>query len=373
MASVAWDCAPAGIWRFSRRDAILVTLAIAHGLILLLWPVAPVIAVGVWWNSNTIAHNFIHRPFFRSRMLNRVFAAFLSVLLGIPQALWRDRHLAHHAGVRWRLRVSRQLAAETALVCGLFAVLAALEPRFFLLVYVPGYLVGLALCAMQGFWEHAAGSATSHYGRIYNFLCFNDGYHAEHHANPAIHWSKLDRRVERAAAVSRWPALLRWLESRWWRVHPLEALEWIVLRSPRLQRFVLDRHRRAFRTLLPPIESIRAATIVGGGLFPRTALILRELLPSARLTIVDLNPRNLKTARAFLGDGVDYRIGRYAPGDSNHCDLTVIPLCFTGNRAAIYRHPPSPLVLVHDWMWRCRGAGAVVSVALFKRINLVCK
>ena len=57
------------------------------------------IAIGVWWNSNTIAHNFIHRPFFRSRRFNALFSAYLSVLLGIPQVLWRDRHLAHFAAL----------------------------------------------------------------------------------------------------------------------------------------------------------------------------------------------------------------------------------------------------------------------------------
>src|SRR6266699_299523 len=74
MASVAWDYARTGIWRFSRRDAILVALAVLHGVVLAAWPLAPLIAVGVWWNSNTIAHNFIHRPFFRSAGMNRVFS-----------------------------------------------------------------------------------------------------------------------------------------------------------------------------------------------------------------------------------------------------------------------------------------------------------
>ena len=106
MASVAWDHPRTGIWRFSRRDSILVALAALHGAILAMWPLAPIIALGVWWNANTIAHNFIHRPFFRSAGMNRLFSAALSVLLGIPQTLWRDRHLAHHAGVEWRLRVS---------------------------------------------------------------------------------------------------------------------------------------------------------------------------------------------------------------------------------------------------------------------------
>jgi hypothetical protein len=366
MASVAFDYPRTGIWRFSRRDSILVALAALHTLALAMWPVAPLIALGMWWNSNTIAHNFIHRPFFRSAGMNRSFSAALSVLLGIPQTLWRDRHMAHHAGLAWRLRISRQLVIETALVLCLWAALTSLDPRFFVLVYLPGYFGGLALCALQGHWEHAVGRPTSHYGRVYNFLCFNDGYHAEHHANPATHWTHLRRRMETGAAISRWPPLMRWLD-----VRPLEALECLVLRSPWLQRYVLRNHRRAFHALLPQLPTIRRATIVGGGLYPRTAIILRELLPAAHLTIVDSNPRHLETARGFLGGSVEYRTERYPAGRLQDCDLTIIPLCLNGDRAAIYRRPPSPAVLVHDWIWRRRGTGTIVSAALLKRLNLV--
>src|SRR5271170_4426179 len=128
MASVAWQHPRTGIWRFSRSDASLVALAALHAAVLVVWPVAPVIAVGVWWNSNTIAHNFIHRPFFRSTVMNRLFSAALSVLLGIPQTLWRDRHLAHHAGLEPRLRISRWLAVETGLVICVWAALALTRP-----------------------------------------------------------------------------------------------------------------------------------------------------------------------------------------------------------------------------------------------------
>jgi hypothetical protein len=363
MSSVAWLTLGTGAWRFSHRDGILVALAVAHALVLAVLPIVPIIALGVWWNSNTIAHNFIHRPFFRSSTANRTFSAALSVLLGIPQALWRDRHLAHHADVRWRLRRSRQLVIETALVVGLWSVMAALLPRWFVLVYVPGYLAGLALCAMQGHWEHAIGRPTSHYGWIYNFLCFNDGYHAEHHADPSVHWTDLPRHFESGGAASRWPPLLRWLD-----VRPLEALERVVLRSPSLQRFVLRSHRRAIDSLLPQLAAIERVVIVGGGLFPRTALILRELLPAAHLTIVDSNPRHLATARSILGDGIEYHCERYMRGGD--ADLTVIPLCFDGDREAIYRDPPSA-VLVHDWIWRRRGTSTTVSTLLLKRINLV--
>ncbi len=366
MASVAWDRPLPGIWRFSRRDSILVALAALHALVLAVWPLAPVIALGVWWNANTVAHNFIHRPFFRSAGLNRLFSAALSLLLGFPQALWRDRHLAHHAGVEWRLRISSHLCTEAALLLGLWSTLAARSPRFFLTVYLPGYLAGLALCALQGYYEHALGRPTSHYGRVYNFLCFNDGYHAEHHADPAIHWTALPHRIEAGAAASPWPPLLRWLDLR-----PLEVLERLVLHSARLQRFVLRRHRRAFQALLAQAGDIHRATIVGGGLYPRTALILRELLPAAHLTIVDSNPRNLETARAFLDGDIEFRNERYLPGESRDSDLTVIPLCLRGDRAAIYCHPPSPAVLVHDWIWRRREPGAVISLPLLKRLNLI--
>ncbi|HWC97129.1 MAG TPA: fatty acid desaturase [Candidatus Sulfopaludibacter sp.] len=366
MASVVWEHTRTGIWRFSRRDAILVCLAGLHGIALAAWPTASLIAVGVWWNANTIAHNFIHRPFFRSTGLNRTFSAALSILLAIPQTLWRDRHLAHHAGASWRLRLSRQLIVETALVVSLWAFLALLHLRFFLLEYLPGYLAGLGLCAMQGYWEHAAGSPTSHYGYLYNFFCFNDGYHAEHHADPSIHWTALPHCAPVGAATSGWPPLLRWLDIR-----PLEALERLVLRSPGLQRFVLRSHRRAFQRLLPQLKTVRRATIVGGGLFPRTALILRELLPAAHLTVMDSNARNLQIARTFLGDTIECRHERYTNGGSLDCDLTVIPLCLEGDRAEIYRYPPSTAVLVHDWIWHRRGPGTIVSVVLLKRLNLV--
>src|SRR5438105_5044813 len=98
-----------------RWDAFMIALAAAHAVVLFTAPSIPVIALGVWWNSNTISHNFIHRRFFRRRSANFLFATYLTVLLGIPLSLWRDRHLAHHAGVQRRLRLSTRLVFEVAL------------------------------------------------------------------------------------------------------------------------------------------------------------------------------------------------------------------------------------------------------------------
>jgi hypothetical protein len=197
----------------------------------------------------------------------------------------------------------------------------------------------------------------------------------EHHANPGIHWTRLPERSASGTHTSRWPALLRWLDAPGPDVRGdvliLDALEKLVLRSRWLQWFVLRSHRRAFSALVPQLPPVRRVAIVGGGLFPRTALILLELLPGARIVIVDADARNLETARLILGGSVEFVNRHYTPEAPCDCDLVVLPLSFDGDRMAIYRRPPSRAVLVHDWIWRPRGTSKVVSAALLKRLNLV--
>jgi hypothetical protein len=328
------------------------------------------IAIGIWWNANTIAHRCIHRPLFRRRTANACVEAVLTLLMGFPQSLWRTRHLAHHAGVAPRVRPSAELALQMMLVLTSWTVMVVHAPAFFISVYVPGYLSGLLLCALHGHYEHAAGT-TSHYGRLYNLLLFNDGYHVEHHRHPTEHWARLPAWREPSARASAWPAPLRWLEDI-----SLEGLERVVLRSPALQRMVLRSHARAFSPLIAPLPPAHEVAIVGGGLFPRTALILRDLLPDARITIIDASRRNLERARALLGsDAVTFVHREYrepeSPDRDPPYDLMVFPLSFTGDRRALYARPPAPLVLVHDWIWRTRGASRIVSIALLKRVNLV--
>ncbi len=88
------------VLRHSSWDAVLIALSFAYAAFLLSAPSVPLIAIGLWWTANTVAHNFIHTPFFRSRALNRAYSLFLSALMGIPQSLWRDRHLRHHRDPR---------------------------------------------------------------------------------------------------------------------------------------------------------------------------------------------------------------------------------------------------------------------------------
>jgi len=294
-----------------------------------------------------------------------LFALYLSALLGIPQSIWRDRHLSHHAGVAWRLRPSWQMAAESLLVLSIWGILAIYFGTFFLTAYLPGYALGLGLCWLHGYYEHHQGTI-SHYGFVYNLLFFNDGYHVEHHARPGTHWTDLPRQAQRDTPASRWPAVLRWLDAL-----SLEGLERAVLRSARLQRFVLGRHERAFRRLLPPLPAAPRVAIVGGGLFPRTLLVLRRLLPDASFVVIDRSAENLAVARALAPAGVRFEHACYDPALVRGFDMAVFPLAFVGDRAAIYSHPPAPTVLVHDWVWRRRGTGAVVSWLLLKRLNRV--
>ena len=387
-------------------DVLPVALALAHGVLLLVWPSIPLVAVGLWWNANTISHHFIHRPFFRRRALNAGFSCYLSFVLGFPQSLWRARHLAHHSAIEGRPeRHDLKLAPlDFGAVIALWGALLVLAPDFMLTVYMPGFLVGLGLCYLQGHYEHARGTV-SHYGWLYNFLLFNDGYHIEHHARPSANWRELPRHRATQADASRWPAVLRWLE-----LLNLCALERMVLRFPALQRFVLERHERAFRSLLIELPPAGRIGIVGGGLFPRTALILRRLLPESKLVLIDQSADNLAVAQSFLSwertweppwerrhpcllrgavateqegrqgclrsqvrsqGSQEYVNDRFEPGMSCDFDLLVIPLAFDGDRRAIYQQPPTTVVLVHDWIWRRRGSSAVVSWLLLKRLNLV--
>jgi hypothetical protein len=365
MAALAVRVARGGVLRHSPWDALLVGLALAQGALLLAFPSLPLIAVGLWWNSNTIAHHAIHTPFFRAAWANRLFALYQSALLGIPQSVWRGRHLAHHAGTVWRLRWSGQLAAELALVLGLWALLLAQWPGLFLTAYLPGYLLGLGLCWLQGHYEHHRGTV-SHHGRLYNLLFFNDGYHIEHHERPGLHWTRLPQQARPGLTTSPWPSVLRWLE-----VFSLTGLERLVVRWPALQRFVLARHRSAFARLLPALGGPRHVVIVGGGLFPRTLLVLRDLLPEARFTILDRDAGHLEVARHFVAQDVEFVHAAYAPERVEGADLVVFPLAFTGDREVVYRRPPAAQVVVHDWVWRRRGRGTVVSWLLLKRLNLM--
>src|SRR6202011_5534595 len=116
----------------------------------------------------------------------------------VPQTLWMQRHMWHHAGEpagRLRLRVNPRVVVEVGLVAIVASAIGLLRPTAMFII-APGFGLGMLLCHLQGHFEHAAdhtGTAgdVSHYGSLYNLLWFNDGHHAEHHSRPRLHWTEL--------------------------------------------------------------------------------------------------------------------------------------------------------------------------------------
>jgi hypothetical protein len=100
-------------------------------------------------------------------------------------------------------------------------------------------------------------------------------------------------------------------------------------------------------------------------------LVLQRILPNAHFRIIDRSAENLAAAQRFLPSGIEVVRAVYEPGLVAGCDLVVFPLAYVGDREAIYRHPPAAVVLIHDWLWRRRGVGAIVSLFLLKRLNRV--
>jgi hypothetical protein len=349
------------------------------------------LALAMNWGSNTVSHIHLHAPLFRGEAANRAFSLFLSVLLAVPQSWWKLRHLAHHElpEARDAARVQALCArgaGELAVLLAAVTALGATAPLAFATVYAPGMLLGFLLCANQGWQEHRRSAAgVDVHARLYNRLWFNDGFHAAHHRTPEAHWTTLPARAAAGDVVSTLPPIARWLEAlpalaNRAAAATIDALERATLGLAFVRRYLLATHARAWSVLLRDAPAIRDVTIIGGGLFPRTALVLARLLPEARLTIIEAVPEHLELARAFLAplmrerrDAVVFVEGRFdVDAGPGRADLVVVPLAFRGDRRRFYQRPPAPRVAVHDWIWR-RAAGPTcrISFVLLKRLNLL--
>jgi fatty acid desaturase len=202
-------------------------------------------SVSISWNLNGIAHNFIHNPYFRSHALNRAFSLLESLTLGISQAFYDCVHMRHHQGnsdkpsngdtVDWLSiyrhghdgeaenvwsymflsyfrddpkAIYREIAKKNPEDArwGIFEIVAFVLfygilfvfNWHFLLWFLPFYYFGHCLSHLNGYYEHFAGNpdkpiawGVSTYNKLYNLTWFNNGYHAEHHYRPKLHWTKM--------------------------------------------------------------------------------------------------------------------------------------------------------------------------------------
>jgi fatty acid desaturase len=92
----------------------------------------------------------------------------------------------------WQVQMDRM--ANFAAICFFWA----LSWRWTLFCYLPAFYLALVLVNVQNYFEHYGAlpgdrfaDSVSHYGRLYNLLTFNDGYHQEHHLRPHAHWSRM--------------------------------------------------------------------------------------------------------------------------------------------------------------------------------------
>ena len=154
----------------------------------------------------------------------------------------------------------------------------------------------------MGLGSTVTGSGVLVGAPLYTRLWFNDGFHAAHHRFPAAHWTTLPARAAPDDAVSSLPPILRMLEELRALANAaaaaiIDALERGTLQISAVRRYLLETHARSWRQLLSPadVAAIREVTIIGGGLYPRTALVLARLTRASRSWMPC--PRTL-TARA---------------------------------------------------------------------------
>lgn len=238
--------------------------------------VAATVVLFVWRASAGFAvHNFLHTPFFRSKVLNRI-ALVLSSAAGsaMPISAVARGHLYHHRNAisfnDFRLRdvyapsqiaklavamvldpfmlqfvglwakltwgkpgpapeigrrtfkshgeynahigevvltelraepeLRRQVLYEALAIIAFRVALCAISWRFFFFYWLPFLFVSILYGFYDDYCQHYGTygddplrDSVSSYGKIYNFLLFNIGYHQEHHLRPGVHWLKLPR------------------------------------------------------------------------------------------------------------------------------------------------------------------------------------
>jgi fatty acid desaturase len=239
------------VWLVAVSALGLALLAFAY-VVVPSWPwpatLALLIAMSflVCTNYQCVAHNFVHNEFFSSRWLNVAFSVVNSLALGFSETVFREHHINHHrfnnapfardgslgdlsslqryspepgkdepflryillsplradipAYVRSGVRrgFGARLALEFAALALLWAFFLVTDWRFALGFYLPLAYVGHVLTYAEGYFEHhktvlgdKMRNSVSSYGRFYNWLWFNNGYHQEHHCYPTAHWTEI--------------------------------------------------------------------------------------------------------------------------------------------------------------------------------------
>ena len=210
-------------------------------------------------NINGVGHNFIHNPFFRAPILNRIFSLLQSIACCFSQTYYDAVHMRHHQGnadrpdergetIDWisiykhghdgeaenpwsyvflsffrdnpaAIRKELRKRGGSDLMWGnieltafatVLLVMLLLNWRYIIFFFLPFFYLGHCFSYLNGYFRHYGGDpdkpiawGVSSYGKIYNWLFFYNGYHAEHHFRPKIHWTKMEAFRQQIAEVQK--------------------------------------------------------------------------------------------------------------------------------------------------------------------------
>ena len=234
-------------------------------------------AFSISWNVNGVSHNFIHNAYFKSFWLNRLFSLLESMIMGFSQTMYEYVHRQHHIGNNDRLNQQGKtidwisiyghgkngepehpikyallsyfrddpkriygLIRKHSLWLANFAVFEvilsfAIIFSLFLISWKLGiyffffYYLGHSLSALNGYYEHFGANpdkpiawGVSCYNKFFNFLWFNNGYHAEHHYRPKQHWTKMhelhqkikQEQIQQGVKVIHWPHQIGFMQGK---------------------------------------------------------------------------------------------------------------------------------------------------------------
>ena len=97
-AHTRWDVVPAAGGLFHLAYFLGLYLLFPHAPLWVMLILGFIYSLMVNANINGVGHNFIHNPFFRSKLLNRLFGITQSIGCCFSQTLYDAVHMQHHKG-----------------------------------------------------------------------------------------------------------------------------------------------------------------------------------------------------------------------------------------------------------------------------------
>jgi fatty acid desaturase len=247
-AHTRWDVVPAAAGLLHLAYFVGMFFLYPHAPLWLMFIFGFVYSLMVNANINGIGHNFIHNPFFRSKLLTRLFGITQSIACCFSQTYYDAVHMQHHKGnadrpdengetIDWisiykhgrhgeaenpwayvflsffrddigairrelRKRDNGDLLwgnIELAAFATTLFVMFLFNWRYVIFFFLPFFYLGHCFSYLNGYFRHYGADpdkpiawGVSSYGKLYNWLFFYNGYHAEHHFRPKVHWTKME-------------------------------------------------------------------------------------------------------------------------------------------------------------------------------------